>query len=386
MDADAPRRGGHQSGQDQHDQDPRRQGAPGPLACPDELRDVDSGEPPRLRYRGALGERRVGHLPGRLAAGGGIGAPARIGSGGGPLGGVSRGGHAEVRQCQLVGDRVEFGAHLRGVGEAFVGVARGGPGDEPIELRGHAGNDRTGRSDVAVEAGVGDRQRVVAGERSRPGEQFEGHHAQRVDVTARPGGRTDDLFGGEIGGRAEDHAGGGDARLGDGPHQTEVDQLHFAVVGDQHVLRFEVAVHQAGPVGGAQPAEQRAEHGHDRVRRHRAAFSQQFPQGPALDEFHHQVGVRRVVVAVVHGDQPGVLEACHRAGFPPEPGQELVVAGIAGIHHLQRDRPFQPHVETAVDRRHSAGRDPGIDAIAPVEHGADEGVRHHRHMVGPPAT
>ena len=323
-------------------------------------------------------------MPGGLADRRRVGVPVLVGRRGGALRGMPGGGDAELRQSELVDDLVKLGTHLRGVAETVVRVTRGGPGDELIELRRDAVDHRAGRRYVAVEAGMSDRQRAVAPERGCAGQQFEGHDAQGVDVAARSGGGADDLFGGEVGGRAEDHAGGRDARLGDRPHQSEVDQFHLTVIGDQHVLGFEVAMHQAGPVGGAQAAQHRAEDGYHRVRRHRAPFPQQLPQGAALDQLHHQIGICRVVVPVVDGDQPGVPEPRHRAGLPPEPGQELVVTGVARIHDLQRDRPFQPGVEPPVDRGHAAGRDLAVDAVAAVERPARQGVRRHRHMVGRP--
>ena len=321
-------------------------------------------------------------MPGRPDAVG-IRTWARLEGVRGALGRVLRGGNAEVRQGQLVDDRVEAGGHVAGVTEPSLGVAGGRLGDELVELGWDAVNDRTGRGNVSVEARVGDREGVVAREGRCSGQQLEGHHAQGVDIAARPGRGTDDLLGRQVRGRPENHAGGGDAGLGDRPHQPEIDEFHLPVMGNQHVLRFEIAMHQAGPVGDAKAAEHRAQHGHHRVRGHRAPFAQQLAQGAALDEFHHQVG--RVVAAVVHRHQTRMLEAGHRKGFPPETGQELMVTGVAGIHHLQCHRPFEPQIEPAVDRRHPAGRDLGVEAVAAVEHHPARvggGVQRHGHMVG----
>ena len=147
-------------------------------------------------------------------------------------------------------------------------------------------------------------------------------------------------------------------------------------------------MHQSVAVGHRQPAEHRAEHRGHRVRRHRAALDQQFAQGAALDELHHQERMLAVDALVVDGDQAGILQPCDGARLALEPGQELVVAGIAGIHDLQRHRPIQPEVEAAVHRGHSAGGDHGVDAVAPVQHGPDEWVRllvglHRKHVTEP---
>ena len=138
-------------------------------------------------------------------------------------------------------------------------------------------------------------------------------------------------------------------------------------MGDQHVFRFDVAVHQPGLVRDSQSAEHGTQHGNDGMRGHRAPFAQEFPQCAALDEFHHQKRVSGIISLVVDGNQPGVLQARYRTRLTMESREELLVAGVAGIHHLQGDRPVESNVEPSVDRRHSTGGDPGLDAIAAVE-------------------
>ena len=126
-------------------------------------------------------------------------------------------------------------------------------------------------------------------------------------------------------------------------------------------------MYQPGSMCNPQSAEQRPQHGDDGMRRHRAPLAQEFPQGASLDEFHHQERVCGVVALVVDGNQAGVLQARNRAGLTMESGEELVVTGIAGIHHLQCNRPAESNVEPAIDRRHSAVGNPGLNAITAVE-------------------
>ena len=125
----------------------------------------------------------------------------------------------------------------------------------------------------------------------------------------------------------------------------------------------------------ARPPSTGPQHRGHRVRRHRAALDQQFAQGAALDELHHQERVLAVDALVVDGDQAGILQPRDGAGLALEPGQELLVAGIAGVHDLQRHRPIQPDVQAAVHRRHAAGGDQGVDAVPPVQHSPDKWVR-----------
>ena len=77
---------------------------------------------------------------------------------------------------------------------------------------------------------------------------------------------------------------------------------------------------------------------------------------------------------VVHGDQARILQPCDGAGLALEPGQELAVARVPGIHDLQRHRPIQPEVQSAVHARHPAGGDQGVDPVAPVQHCPHERV------------
>jgi hypothetical protein len=58
-----------------------------------------------------------------------------------------------------------------------------------------------------------------------------------------------------------------------------------------------------------------------------------------------------------------------------EPNHELLVARVAGIHHLDGDRPIETDVETAVHRGHASGRDRGVHPVPTVQHGTDERVR-----------
>jgi hypothetical protein len=129
-------------------------------------------------------------------------------------------------------------------------------------------------------------------------------------------------------------------------------------------------MHQPGPMRGGQPAQHRAQHRGHGVWRHRATFGQQLAQRAALDELHHQKRMAGVQTLVVDRDQPGILQPGDRAGLELEAGQELVVAGVARVHHLERDGAVEPGIQAAVHRRRTAAGDFGLDEVAPVEQGA----------------
>ena len=231
---------------------------------------------------------------------------------------------------------------------------------------------------------MGHREYVVPAERRCPGEQFEGHDSGGVDIAARTDGSPLNLFGREVAGRPEDDARRGDPGLGNGPHQPEVDQFDLAVIGDQHILRFDVAVHQSGPMGHTEAAEDRMQHGRHGMRRHRSPFPQQFAKRAAVDEFHDQKRMGGVVALVVNCDQSRVFQSGDRAGFSLEAGQELVVAGVPGVHHLQGHLAVESQIKPSVDRRHPSGRNTTLDAIAAVENRAEERVRRHRPILSRP--
>ena len=117
------------------------------------------------------------------------------------------------------------------------------------------------RRHVLVDVLVGDLDRRLALVRLRAGEQLVEHDAGGVHVGAGVGAAVDDQLGGEVGDGADQDAAGrgvlgvGADRLG----QAEVGDLDPAVVGDQDVLGLDVAVDQAGAVGGGQRREDRLE-------------------------------------------------------------------------------------------------------------------------------
>src|SRR6267378_1380600 len=73
-------------------------------------------------------------------------------------------------------------------------------------------------------------------------------------------------------------------------------------------------------------------------------------------------------------DQPGILQPGDRAGLELEAGQELVVVGVARVHHLKRDRAVEPGIQAAVNRRRTAAGDFCLDEVAPFQQGAVQRV------------
>ncbi len=221
-----------------------------------------------------------------------------------------------------------------------------------------------------------------------PGQELVSEDADCVHIAAGVGVTGADLFGRQVRRGAQNDAGGGDLGFGDRANQSEVGDLDLTAVRDQHVLRLDVAMHQAGRVCHRQAAEHGCEYRGDGVWRHRAALAQQFPQGAALDEFHHEIrglpaGCSSALV--IDGDQAGIAETGDRARLSLKPCEELLVTRVPGFHDLERDWSVKAKVEPAVHRAHPAGGDHGVDAVPTVQDGPDERARLlvglHKHML-----
>ena len=272
----------------------------------------------------------------------------------------------------------DLGVELVGVDRAARGVVGGRVGDQGVHLRRHPGDDAGRGRHGLVHVLVGDGERGVAPVRQLPGDQLVQHDARGVHVRAGVGGAGQHLLGRQVADRADDHAGLGHLARGLGPGEAEVGDLDLAVLGDQHVLGLDVAVHEAGPVGGAE----RGQHRHHDLQRGAGAEPaervQRVAQRPARDVLHDEEDVLAVGALVVDGDDVRVGQRRRGLGLADEAGDEVLVGGEPGVHHLDRHDAVEPHVAREVDGRHAAAGDAGLDAVAPVEHLPDEWISNRR--------
>ena len=128
-----------------------------------------------------------------------------------------------------------------------------------------------------------------------------------------------------------------------------------------------------------------SERGQDRLEDHQcvgwselAALAQQVAQRAAVHVLHRQEHVAVVVPLVEDRHHIGVRQPGRRFGFANEPRDELVVFGEELMHDLERHDAVEPGVEGPVDSGHPAARDACLDAVAAVEHAADQGIRNLR--------
>ena len=230
-------------------------------------------------------------------------------------------------------------------GEQRAGVGRPGPGSRRVARapgveHGRQALDALDGAGLVVYVLPGHLHRLVAVVRHPAGEHLEQHDAGRVDVGARVGVPVGDQLRRHVrDGRHELRRSRRAAAGLDRAGQAEVGHLatlstRLAAaagrLGDQHVLRLDVAVHQAGPVRGGDRGEHLLQ---DRQRLDRvepAALGEQVAQGAALHVLHHQVGQALVAALVVDGDHVGVGEPGDRLRLVGEPVDEVGSSAATG--------------------------------------------------------
>lgn len=219
----------------------------------------------------------------------------------------------------------------------------------------------------------GDLHRLLALVRLLTDQHLVQHDAEGVDVAAGVGGAAGDELGGEVGDRPQKLLSGRRVRRR-GPGQSEVADLDASVLGEQHVLRLDVAMHDPGAVRGGEAREDRIHDGDGLRDREPLLLPEQFAQRDAGQVLHHEVGELAVLSLIEDVDDVRVREAGRGAGFLDEAALEGGVVAEVRVHHLEGDAPLEPEIRGDVDRRHPATCDPCAHTVAAVDKPPDEGV------------
>ena len=201
---------------------------------------------------------------------------------------------------QVAGRRVPRGGSLAMPCAITASSAAGTPG----------ASARRGRRRVA-EVGVHLRQLGVARERHLAGQRVEEHAAERVDVGARVGGLAADLLRRDEVGRADELARARDAARGGGVlGQPEVGQVGVVLrlLGDQHVGRLDVAVHEAAAVRGVERRRDLPDEPHGALGREPALALDELAQVGALHVAHGEVEDAVGLAGLVDGDDVRVVD------------------------------------------------------------------------------
>jgi hypothetical protein len=152
-----------------------------------------------------------------------------------------------------------------------------------------------------------DRHDRLALERDGPGQQLVEQDPDRVEVAARADRLALGLLGREIARGAHDRAGLRDLR-GSGARDAEVRHLDPTLVVDDHVVRLEVAVHDAALVREARRPEHLLGDLDRALRRQRRLLADDRIERAPLEQLHRNVVGAIPLAAVVDADDVGVTE------------------------------------------------------------------------------
>ncbi|MCY0987201.1 hypothetical protein OV203_08710 [Nannocystis sp. ILAH1] len=190
--------------------------------------------------------------------------------------------------------------------------------------------------------------------------------AEAVLIAPSVAGAACELFGGHVERRTGSGTGAGQAahrrlatmacvcpceREGAAFRQAEVGDDHATVALDEHVVRLEVAMHQAGPVDMREPAT-RLEIKREPAPPVAGFAALQLAERAAVDEFHGDVGLAFVRSDLVDGHEVRVVDPGERLGFEQEPFFRDL-----RVQDLERDLAFELGVERGEHDAHAAAAD-----------------------------
>ncbi len=252
-------------------------------------------------------------------------------------------GHIQQRRGRFAHSRPGGNGGAEGRGEsAHVGKAIGRPlGQRPrqdaIDRRGHVQPLFTQRRHRLVSVLLQQFQQRPGGERRPAAQRLVGHQPQAVLVAEGRHVLVQRLFGRDVLRRAGEHLPGerrGSLRSQQ-PGNAEVGQVGVAVLVQQDVGRFHVAVDDAVAVGDGQRGGHLIQQtGH--ALRWPGRAVQRRPEVAAAQVAHDQVGTARLAPVVVEGDDLRVFQPGNGLGFGLEAADEGDVVGVAGGDDLDR--------------------------------------------------
>jgi hypothetical protein len=292
------------------------------------------GAQARRPHRGQLGDATVAARLGRGGVGTGRGHGDR--GAGGEHRDAAHDRQAPSSPAALAREQLDQRGHRR----VAIGRARGEASadrrDQPRRCAaGVGGRDQRAGLDAGAQRG-----HAVAGERRGGEQRAVERDAERELIGRGGGGLSGELLGGHERRRADHGAGVGDGRerrvaaaarlvvVAARHREPEVGDVRRAAGVDQHVVGLEVAMHQAGGVGGGEPAASADEDLHDRAPV-AGGGGQPAGQRAAVDQLHRDEHLIAAGAGVEHGHDVGVTQAAPSSG--PR-------AGAARGRRCRRDR------------------------------------------------
>ena len=148
--------------------------------------------------------------------------------------------------------------------------------------------------------------------------------------------------------------------------ETEVEDLHEAVLRDHDVLGLQVAVDDAGLVRLREAARDL----HREIERlldgQRSAVDE-VAQRPAVDELHREIRRGTGLADFEDRDDVRMIQRGRGARLERETREAFLVREEVFRQDLQRDLAAEPRVRRAVDLAHPAGAEP-VDDLERTEH------------------
>ncbi len=259
------------------------------------------------------------------------------------------------------GQRVAEGEHEgRQILVAVGGVLHEGLGEDQLQVQVDAVGEGGSFVDDAVEGGA--HAGALEGQAAR--EDLEGGDGEGVAVGGRRSVAAREELRRRVGGRAEDHAGLGEAAVSSAG-DAEIHQLEAAVPAHQHVLGLHVPVDDARLRGGLEGG-----HGlHQEPQAHfrREAVAAQAREAGPVDELHGEEGPHgRIHPHVVDRDDVGVVQprADLRLALEALHGGFLLVAPAPVAHGLDGHGALEEGVLGQVDHAHGAAAQHALDHVA----------------------
>ncbi len=196
-------------------------------------------------------------------------------------------------------------------------------------------------------------QRRRGPERWPPRQALVEDRPQRVHVGRPPDRLAAGLLGRHVRRRSQDRAAGRLPRLVEFFRQPEVGDLGRDSVGEKHVGRFQVAVHDLLPVGRRDgPRQDFRQPG--RLGRGQGEAAELLRQAAAGAELQGEERQAVVFADLVDLDDVRVRQPSRRLRLGPEAGQPGGVGVASRQDHLQRHQPVQLQVACLVDDAHAA--------------------------------
>lgn len=160
--------------------------------------------------------------------------------------------------------------------------------------------------------------------------------AKGVDVAAEVLGAALEGFGGDVVGSGPDFLGLGTAVLGD-ESEAEVDELGIAIVVDEDVPRFDIAVDHAGFLGGLETEGDLEGDGENFVFREGPVFGHGPLEALAFEEFHDEVEPAVCAADGVNFDDVGMVDLGGEPGFVFEGEDAGFVVAVFLVEDLDGD-------------------------------------------------